>query len=200
MGQGPWAFDKNLVVLRKLLAGEDPLTISLDECDFFVHAMGMPLMMVHHRMAEVLGNAMGKFSCMDNSHEKGFLGSTLRFRVTIDITKPIRRMIQVTGPDGQEITVQLAYERLPNFCYYCGLIGHLVKDCHDCFEIIDDRGEVPVDKLAYGEWLRTHANAHHAKFVNGSLAKSWENLQDQLFRCPERRPKLRVAMVKDRRA
>lgn len=32
-------------------------------------------------------------------------------------------------------------------------------------------GEVSFDRLAYGDWLRTHANAQQSKYVNGSLRK-----------------------------
>lgn len=72
---------------------------------------------MHSEMAKVLGNAMGTFKSVDNSHAKGFIGTTLRFRVDIDVSKPLRRMIQIAGPEGHEIQIGLAYELLPNFCY-----------------------------------------------------------------------------------
>lgn len=71
---------------------------------------------------------MGSFVDADNSHVKGFLGASLPFCVNIDVTQPLRRMIKILGPNNQEIIVRLAYERLPNFCYYCGVLGHLVRD------------------------------------------------------------------------
>lgn len=43
------------------------MAISLNECDFFVPASGLPLLMMHRGMAELLGNAMGKFKMMDNT-------------------------------------------------------------------------------------------------------------------------------------
>lgn len=123
LGQGPWAFDKNLVVLRTINAEDDPQYVSLDHCDFFVHAMGLPMVMRHRAMAEVLGNALGIFKDVDNSYAKGF--TNLRFIATVDIRKSLHRVINITGPGGQEIQVRLAYERLPNFCYFCGILGHL---------------------------------------------------------------------------
>lgn len=173
MGKGSWVFDKNLVVLRTLEADEDPQTVSLDWCDFFVQAVGIPVVMRHKPMAEVLGNTMGKFKEMDNSHEKGFIGTNLRFMVSMDITKPLRRMINITGPTGQEIQVRLAYERLRNFCYFCGTLGHLVKDCGSCLDLADSSGEVPEEKLTYGDWFRTHVNAQRSKVVRGSLHRSF---------------------------
>lgn len=82
-------------------------------------------------------------------------------------------MMQITRPDGQESQVQLAYERLPNFCYYYGILGHLVKDCHACMDLVNEEGEVLEDKLLYGDWLRTHPNALQSRFVNGSFSRSY---------------------------
>lgn len=66
---------------------------------------------------------MGNFKSVENMYDKGSIGTSLRFRVDIDVTKPLRHVIQLSGPDGQEFQVRLAYERLPNFCYYYGIIG-----------------------------------------------------------------------------
>lgn len=130
-------------------------------------------MLKHRDMAEVLGNAMGTFQFLDNTEEKGLCAEALRFRVRIDITKLLHRMIHITGPDGQGIRVRLAYERLPNFCYLCGTFGHLVRDCSECFDIAHPSGEVPEELLAYEDWLRTNASAQEAKVVKGSLNRSF---------------------------
>lgn len=138
----------------------------------FIQATGLPLMLSHPGMERVLGDAMGTFKHVDNSQEKGSVGTMLRFRATIDITKPLRRMIQITGPQGQEIQVHVAYERLPNFFYFCGIMGHLVKDSHHCLQFAGPTGDIPEDQFMYGDWLRTHANVQQAKYDNGSLNRS----------------------------
>lgn len=78
-------------------------------------------------------------------------------------------MIKALGPLQQEIQVHLKYERLPNFCYHCGLLGHLVKDCRECFNVDNLTGEVNEEMLHYGDWLRGYFNAQPPKYVNGSL-------------------------------
>lgn len=55
--------------------------------------------------------------------------------LSIDITKPLLQFMFIEGPNSQKIQVVIGYERLPNFCYFCGLLGHLLKDCHDCLDI-----------------------------------------------------------------
>ena len=49
----------------------------------------------------------------------------LRIRVDIEITKPLRRFIMLSNTTGKnDLWAQLSYERLPLFCYDCGIIGH----------------------------------------------------------------------------
>lgn len=165
MWRGPWAFDRNLVVLRELNIDDDPALVSLNESEFHVQATGLPITLLHSSMAEVLGNAMGTFLRPDVLEDKWCVGDALRFRVKIDITKPIRRMIHIKGPADQKLCVRLAYENLPNFCYYCGIIGHLVKDCSECLDFAHPSGDIPVERLKYGDWLRTHVNASQPKVV-----------------------------------
>jgi hypothetical protein len=54
-------------------------------------------------------------------------------------------MVQVDD-QGKMVWCPFEYEYLPDFCYVCGIIGHLDKDC----SIKLKRGEEP----QYGKWMR----------------------------------------------
>lgn len=47
------------------------------------------------------------------------------------------------------IWLRFKYERLPNFCYYCGCLGHLERECTITGDI-----SVGIKDLPYGRWWR----------------------------------------------
>ncbi|KAL5767836.1 hypothetical protein ACOSQ2_014619 [Xanthoceras sorbifolium] len=65
----------------------------------------------------------------------------------INVFKPIKRSLRV-DMRGKVFSVMTYYERLPNFCYFCGRMGHLIRDCFD-----NDVGLMDESKLHFGSWL-----------------------------------------------
>ena len=53
----------------------------------------------------------------------------MRVRVSIDITLPLCRGRVITMENGEKHWVNFKYERLPNFCFWCGHLNHSDKDC-----------------------------------------------------------------------
>lgn len=84
-------------------------------------------------MASELGNALGFFEDVEHDEERYCWGSSLRVRVNLDISKPLRRglKLNIAGPMGGN-WIPIQYERLPDFCFCCGKLDHVLKDCDDC--------------------------------------------------------------------
>ncbi|PON86542.1 Zinc knuckle CX2CX4HX4C [Trema orientale] len=81
------------------------------------------------------------------------VGSRMRVRVRMDITKPLRRGLRVrVGEASKEISLILQYERLPDFCFDCGMIRHKHLECS--FQD-DEKTQLPINKKGrFGVWLR----------------------------------------------
>ncbi|KAK7831688.1 uncharacterized protein CFP56_027146 [Quercus suber] len=53
----------------------------------------------------------------------------LRVCVRMDVTKKLIRGKKINIEGGESKWVFFKFERLPNFCYGCGLLNHAIKDC-----------------------------------------------------------------------
>lgn len=76
---------------------------------------------------------MGEFMEMDKEDDGSAIGRFLRIKIRLDIRKPLMRgvMIQTERKDGEvhPLWCPVVYEFLPDFCYTCGLIGHIDRVC-----------------------------------------------------------------------
>ena len=98
-----------------------------------------------------IANEIGVPLLVDASKSGLAWGPFLRIRVDIDITKPLVRgkMIQIEGMEKGWF--HFKYERLPIYCYRCGILGHQKRECHKakkgCITAEDD-------DYQFGPWLR----------------------------------------------
>ena len=62
----------------------------------------------------------------------------------LDVRTPIPRgTTLVIG--GKDVPINFKYERLPNFCYWCGLLDHVVSDCEVALEAGGDLADFHFD-------------------------------------------------------
>ncbi|KAK4428665.1 hypothetical protein Salat_1166300, partial [Sesamum alatum] len=121
----PWSFEKNVIILSGIGEKENPLRVDLDWCKFHVHMHELPLSMMNLGVATLIGNRIGRFRDMDMDDTGCAWGATLHLGVAVN--------------------------RLPNFCYFCGNLGHIAK----YYELQFEEGFVdPGSDSPYGPWLR----------------------------------------------
>ncbi|KAL5752550.1 hypothetical protein ACOSQ2_023057 [Xanthoceras sorbifolium] len=78
-------------------------------------------------------------------------GKFLWVRVGIDVTKPLKRGLKVKLEDLL-VAASIKYERLPEFYFACGLLGHELRDCDD---ETARREALEGSSTKFGSWLRT---------------------------------------------
>ncbi|CAL9002135.1 unnamed protein product [Prunus brigantina] len=88
---GPWNFDKALVLLETPDGSVAPSKMILNYADFWVQVHNVPLSCMSTNMGRQIGNSFGR--CLDvmEGMDGECLGKFLRIRVSVDVSKPLRR-------------------------------------------------------------------------------------------------------------
>ncbi len=104
-----------------------------------------------------IGQALGRLIPIVDSEDEVSWGDFVRIRVALNISKPLCRGKKIDLEGGKEVLVSFKYERLANFCYWCGLVTHSDKDCSIWLR---SKETLNPDNQQYGAWMRAQARAH----------------------------------------
>ncbi|KAL0411782.1 UNVERIFIED_CONTAM: hypothetical protein Slati_3767900 [Sesamum latifolium] len=102
-------------------------------------------------VAMFIGNRIGMFRDLEADDSSCSWGATLTIRVGLNVNQLLKRALRIRSTSGEELLVRFTYERLPNFCFLCGCMGHIDKYCVVRFE--EDYRELG-EATPYGPWMR----------------------------------------------
>ncbi|KAL0381703.1 UNVERIFIED_CONTAM: hypothetical protein Sangu_0234600 [Sesamum angustifolium] len=109
---------------------------------------------IGNKLGQFIGNKLGQFKDVDIDTKGDVWGPSVRIRASINITQPLKHALKIRMVLGNEYLVAFTYERLLNFCYSCGCLEHLSRQCEvQLHEGFCDPGE----NSSYGTWLRAVA-------------------------------------------
>ncbi|KAL0359793.1 UNVERIFIED_CONTAM: hypothetical protein Sangu_0828700 [Sesamum angustifolium] len=115
-----------------------------------------------------IGNKLGRLKEVDLDSNGEVWGSSVRIRVAIDTSKPLKRVLKLRTVLGDEQLVTFTYERLPNFCYLCGRLGHLSRVCD--LQLQDGFSD-PGQHTPFGPWLRAAPSTGFRSRHSGTFVK-----------------------------
>ncbi|XP_050222721.1 uncharacterized protein LOC126672813 [Mercurialis annua] len=127
---GPWNYLEKLIVLEVPTGLGDYNSMAFDQASFWVQIHNLPLMCLSKEAGRSLGANLGLVEEVDPGASGDCTGRYIRVRVKMNITKPLKRGLKVKVDDkGNTVMAVLWYERLPDLCYQCGIIGHPLLEC-----------------------------------------------------------------------
>jgi hypothetical protein len=147
----PWSYDKYLIAFHRLSNDIAVENLPFHQVDFWVQLHNLPILSMKRKVAMAMGGYIGEVLPSPTQEEEASNGKYMRVRVRVDITKPLCRGRKIGLSNGAEGWVSFQYERLPNFCYWCGIPTHGERDCEEWLRTPENLREKP---LEYGIWLR----------------------------------------------
>ncbi|KAG5566620.1 hypothetical protein RHGRI_002246 [Rhododendron griersonianum] len=129
---GPWSVMNNLLVLKPLGKGEVIQSMDFSSCPFWVQIHGLPVDKMSRANAEIIGKCFDKLLAIEGGPEGLLLHrSFLRIKVNINLSLPFPKgfWLKKKSPGNSDIWISYKFEKLSDYCYACGRVGHEKKGC-----------------------------------------------------------------------
>ncbi|KAL5823584.1 hypothetical protein ACOSQ3_021568 [Xanthoceras sorbifolium] len=151
LAERPWTFDKALLVLEEPRGKGDLGSMELNKIEFWIQMHNAPLLCMTKDIGLFLGRKIGLVKEIDLGPSGDCVGKYIRVLVVVDITKPLRRCLKLDlDGTGKPSILLLRYERLPEYYFHCGQLGHTVRECLSVASTTEETNQ----NYEYGAWLR----------------------------------------------
>lgn len=114
-----------------------------------VQLYNLPVKKLTVKIVESIGATLGTLVPVQDK-SKMFGGNFMQVKVQIDPSQPLCRGCEDDFRHQKKSWVSFKYEKLPNFCYCCGLRFYDAKDS-ECW--VRSKGTLNLDSQEFGEWL-----------------------------------------------
>lgn len=150
MDSCPWAIQGQCPSLKNWTGAMRIEDVDFMKTQIWVQVHGLELDRLNDENAQLIGNNLGDVAQIENTMgPEGLDRSFLRMKVVIDARKPLKAGFWYARQNGEHAWARIKYERLPEFCYGCGTLGHTEKSCQGQLVRAE---EDPRDPM-YGPWL-----------------------------------------------
>lgn len=146
----PWVLDKHALLHMEV----DP-NVTLKEhrphiMKVIIRVHDLPSIYHSEETAELIGEKFGEYRGLATMGSAASL-DCLRIKVAVDVDNPLKRGLFLLNDDLDKIWYKVTYERLPMFCFLCGILGHGEANCPTRYE---ENFVEPTEGLPYGKWMR----------------------------------------------
>lgn len=147
----------------------------LTSLDIWVQVYDLPFGYTTDLVLEQVNNFVGSLVSLDETNFACTWRCFYRVRVSLDVTKPLKRRMKLFKRDRLWVWVNFKYEWLHAFCFFYRLLGHTDRFCMKAREA----GVTP-EQYPYGAWMRARVgrsarNIGSRWLVTEQMGDGWAN-------------------------
>ncbi|KAJ4844986.1 hypothetical protein Tsubulata_038252 [Turnera subulata] len=153
---GQWVVNGSLLLVREWGPKATLAEVDLSTADFWVLAHGLLLEQLTIENAACIAGMLEELVGVDLTLRNRVCRSNiLKFKVRMNVDLPLCPGFQDDDGEGCSRWVDLSYKNLPDHCFACGRIGHMMKVCP-----YDGREGVSKEVIRFGHKLRAEPDFH----------------------------------------
>ncbi|KAH9733907.1 ABC transporter G family member 37 [Citrus sinensis] len=96
---------------------------------FWVQILNIPIMAMNTKAISRPGAIIGSVEEVETNEDGECIGKIARVRIRVDVTKHLKKIIFLESEGEEKVPMPVTYERLPDFYFCCGIIGHQFREC-----------------------------------------------------------------------
>lgn len=127
----PRSFKSAHIILQKWADDKAYEKIPFDRLTLWIQVHNLPLDRMNAQNAETIEVFNGEYLYMDNSGMQNLkLTGYICIWTAIDTTKPLKPGFSLPKENSNPTRIQFKFERLSDFCYSFGHLGHSINTCN----------------------------------------------------------------------
>jgi hypothetical protein len=150
MDGSPWTVGRHAVLMKEYDVDVQPQDVVFDRLAIWAKILTLPNRLMNSQRGVEIAKPIGLVKKVVSDALGRCWGGYMRVRVEIKVHEPLVRYVIVFSSKLQSTDMyQVQYEKLPYYCFSCGLLGHSALSCATPADR-DEKDELPysIQKLS----------------------------------------------------